>query len=154
MMTRWLLAGFHLLALGIGLGAVWARGRALGSRLDGVGLRAVFLADNFWGAAAGLWIGTGLWRLLAGLEKDTAYYFHNHLFLGKMALLAVLLALEIWPMITLIGWRRQVARGEQPDTSAAPVLARISFAQAGVVVLMVFLAAGMARGYGVSWPSH
>ena len=154
MTTRWLLAGFHLLALGIGLGAVWARGRALSARLDAVGLRAVFLADNFWGGAAGLWIGTGLWRLLAGLEKDTAYYFHNHLFLGKMALFAIILALEIWPMITLIGWRRLVARAEQPDTSAALLLARISFAQAGLVILMVFLAAGMARGIGASLPSH
>jgi putative membrane protein len=154
MTTRWLLAGFHLLAFGIGLGAVWARGRALSARLDAVGLRAVFLGDNFWGAAAGLWIGTGLWRLLAGLEKDTAYYFHNHLFLGKMAFFAIILALEIWPMITLIGWRRQLARGEQPDTSAAPLLARISFAQAGLVIVMVFLAAGMARGIGASLPSH
>jgi len=154
MITRLLLAGFHLLALGIGLGAVWARGRALTSRRDPVGLRAVFLADNFWGVAAGLWVGTGLWRLLAGLEKDTAYYFHNHLFLGKMALFAILLALEIRPMITLIGWRRQVARGEQPDTRAAPLLARISFAQAGLVIVMIFLAASMARGYGLSLPSH
>ena len=154
MTTRWLLAGFHLLALGIGLGAVWARGRALSARLDAERFRAVFLADNFWGGAAGLWLGTGLWRLLAGLEKDTAYYFHNHLFLGKMALFAIIVALEIWPMVTLIGWRRQVARGEQPDTSAAPLLGRISFAQAGLVILMVFLAAGMARGYGVSLRSH
>ena len=154
MITRLLLAGFHLLGLGIGLGAVWARGRALTSRLDAVGLRSVFLADNFWGLAAGLWISTGLWRLLAGLEKDTSYYFHNHMFLGKMAFFAIILALEIWPMITLIGWRRRVARGEQPDTSAAPLLARISFAQAALVVLMVFLAAGMARGYGASLPSH
>jgi putative membrane protein len=154
MTIRWLLAGFHLLALGIGLGAVWARGRALSARLDAERLRAVFLADNFWGGAAGLWLATGLWRLLAGLEKDTAYYFHNHLFLAKMALFAIIVALEIWPMVTLIGWRRQVARGEQPDTSAAPLLARISFAQAGLVIVMVFLAAGMARGYGVSLRSH
>jgi putative membrane protein len=154
MMTRWLLAGFHLLALGIGLGAVWARGRALSSLLDPTGLRAVFLADNFWGAAAGLWLATGLWRLLAGVEKDTTYYFHNHMFLGKMALFAIILALEIWPMVTLIGWRRRVVRGEQPDTRAAPLLARMSFVQAGLVILMVFLAAGMARGYGASLPSH
>jgi len=154
MITRLLLAGFHLLGLGIGLGAVWARGRALTSRLDTEGLRSIFLADNFWGVAAGLWIATGLWCLLAGLEKDTAYYFHNHIFLGKMALFAIILALEIRPMITLIAWRRRVARGEQPDTSAAPLLARLSFAQAGVVVLMVFLAAAMARGYGVSLRSH
>ena len=150
MITRLLLAGLHLLGLGIGLGAVWARGLALTSRLDGEGLRSVFLADNFWGLAAALWVGTGLWRLLSGLEKDTAYYLHNHVFLGKMALLAVILALEAWPMVTLIRWRRRMARGEQPDTSAAPRLARISFAQAGIVMVMVFLAAAMARGYGAS----
>lgn len=154
MLTRLLLAGFHLLGLGVGLGAVWARGRALSSRLDEVGLRSLFLADNFWGLAAGLWIGTGLWRLLAGLDKGTAYYFRNHIFLGKMALFAIILALEMWPMITLIGWRRRVARGEQPDTSAAPLLARISYTQAGILIVMVFLAAAMARGYGVSWRSQ
>jgi putative membrane protein len=148
-MTRLLFAGLHLLGLGIGLGAVWARGRALTCRLDGAGLRAVFLADNFWALAAGLWLGTGLWRLLSGLEKGTTYYLHNHLFLGKMALFAIILALEIWPILTLIGWRRRVARGEQPDTSAAPRLARSSFAQAWIVVVMVFLAVGIARGYGV-----
>ncbi|HEY5940859.1 MAG TPA: DUF2214 family protein [Gemmatimonadales bacterium] len=153
-MTRLLLAGFHLLGLGVGLGAVWARGRALTSRLDPAGLRSVFLADNFWALAAALWLGTGLWRLLAGLEKDTTYYLHNHVFLGKMAFFALILALEIRPMVTLIGWRRRVARGEQPDTSGARLLARISFTQAGIVILMVFLAAAMARGYGASLQSH
>jgi putative membrane protein len=147
-MTRLLLAGVHLLGLGIGLGAVWTRGRALGSRLDAAGLRSVFLADNFWALAAVLWLGTGLWRLLAGVEKDTTYYLHNHLFLGKLALFAVILALEVRPMVTLIGWRRRVALGTQPDTSTAPLLARISLAQAWIVVVMVFLAVGMARGYG------
>ena len=150
MNTAWILAGLHLLALGVGLGAVWARGRSLASRLDAAGLRSVFLADMWWGIAALLWISTGLWRLLAGVEKDTAYYLENHLFLTKMALLAVILALEVRPMITLIGWRRRVMAGEQPATEAAPALARISFAQAALVVLMVFLAAAMARGYGVS----
>jgi putative membrane protein len=154
MALRLLLASLHLLGLGVGLGAVWARGRALKSRLDPAGLRAVFLADNFWALAAALWLGTGLWRVLAGVEKNTAYYFHNHVFLGKMAFFAITLALEIRPMITLIGWRRQLARGEQPDTSGAPRLARISFAQAGIVIVMVFLAAAMARGYGASLQSH
>lgn len=148
MIARWVAASFHLLALGIGLGAVWCRGRALGTSLDPAGLRRVFLADAAWGVAAGLWLVTGLWRLLAGLEKSTGYYLHNHVFLSKMALFLVLLGLEIWPMMTLIQWRRRVARGEQPDTRAAPVLARISFLQAGLVVLMVFAATAMARGYG------
>ena len=150
MTLRWLLAGLHLLALGLGLGAVWVRGRALSSRLDERGLRSVFLADMWWGIAAFLWIGTGLWRLLAGLEKNTAYYFQNHFFLAKMGLLAVILILEVWPMITLIKWRRQVMAGGLPVTRVAPALSRISVAQAVLVILMVFLASAMARGYGVS----
>jgi putative membrane protein len=153
MTVRVLLAGFHLLALGIGLGAVVARGRALTSRVDSGGLRSVFLADTWWGVAALLWISTGLWRLLAGVEKSTTYYFHNHLFLTKMALLAIILALELWPMMTLIAWRRRAFKGEQPVTRAAPLLARISFAQAGLVGIMIFLAAAMARGYGVTTQS-
>jgi putative membrane protein len=149
MMARWLAASLHLLALGIGLGAVWARGRALRSSLDAVALRQVFLADTLWGLAAMLWISTGLWRLLAGLEKGTGYYLQNHVFLTKMALLALVLLLEIRPMITLIRWRKTVARGQAPDTTAAPLLARISFVQCGLIVLMVFAAAAMARGVGM-----
>src|SRR4051812_7568418 len=128
-MIRLLLAGLHLLGLGIGLGAAWARGRALNSRLDPGGLRSVFLSDTFWGLAAVLWLGSGLWRLLAGTEKHSSYYLHNHFFLGKMALFAIILALELPVMVTLIGWRRQVARGEQPDTRAASRLARLSYVQ-------------------------
>ena len=149
MTARWLAASLHLLALGIGLGAVWARGRALRSSLDAGSLRQVFFADTLWGLAAVLWISTGLWRLLAGLEKGTGYYLQNHLFLTKMALLALVLLLEIRPMITLIRWRRTVSRGEAPDTRAAPLLARISFMQAWLIVLMVFAATAMARGMGM-----
>jgi putative membrane protein len=149
MMARWLAASFHLLALGIGLGAVWARGRALRSSLDTGALKQVFRADTLWGLAVMLWISTGLWRLLAGLEKGTGYYLQNHVFLTKMALLALVLLLEIRPMITLIRWRATVSRGEAPDTKAAPLLARISFVQAGLIVLMVFAAAAMAKGMGM-----
>jgi len=149
MTARWLAASLHLLALGIGLGAVWARGRALRSSLDAENLRQVFFADTFWGLAAVLWISTGLWRLLAGLEKGTGYYLQNHLFLTKMALVGLVLLLEIRPMITLIRWRKTVSRGEAPDTRAAPLLARISFVQAWLIVLMVFAAAAMARGMGM-----
>ncbi len=146
MTVRWLLAGLHLVALGLGLGAVWVRGRALSSQLDERGLHSVFRADMWWGIAAFVWIATGVWRLLAGLEKNTTYYFQNHFFLTKMGVLAVILVLEVWPMITLIRWRRQVMAGSLPDTRVAPALARISFAQAALVVLMVFLASAMARG--------
>lgn len=147
-MLRWLLASFHLLALGIGLGAVWVRGRALRGPLDAAGLARVFQADLWWGVAAVVWIVTGVIRAFSGLEKGPAYYLTNHLFWGKMVLLAAILALELWPMITLIRWRARIARGDGIDPAPAGAFSRISFAQAGLVVLMVVAAAGMARGFG------
>jgi putative membrane protein len=148
MTLRWLLASFHLLGLGLGLGAIWVRARGLRLPLDRMGLQRVFQADSAWGLAALLWIGTGLWRLLAATEKTTAYYLHHHVFLTKMGLLLLVLVLEVRPMMTLIRWRQRVGRGELPDTRAAQLLSRISYIQAGLIVLMVFAATAMARGVG------
>ncbi len=146
MMLRWLLASLPLLALPLGLGAVWARQRALRAALDAEGLRRVFLADTLWGVAALLWIGTGLLRAFGGLEKGASYYLHDHVFYAKMGLLALILLLEIWPMSTLIRWRIALGRGASIDTTPALALARISQVQAGLVVLMVFAATALARG--------
>jgi putative membrane protein len=151
-MIRWIVAAVHLLALGLGLGAVWARGRALRGELDAAGLRRVFYADSWWGAAAGVWIATSLLRAFAGLEKGSAYYLHNHLFWAKMGLLVLILLLEIGPMVTLIRWRIALARGVPVDTYLAGRFAGISFLQAGLVMLMVLAATGMARGYGAAAP--
>ena len=151
-MLRIVLAVLHLSALGIGLGAVWARARALGEHpLDVEAARRAFAADGWWGAAAGLWIATGLWRLLAGTEKATGYYLSNHVFYAKMGFLALILALELFPMITLIRWRRAAARGGAawlPDARAASRISAISYVQAVLVLAMVTAAVMMARGYG------
>jgi putative membrane protein len=148
MVIRWLFAAAHLLGLGIALGAAWARGQALRGDLNGVGLRRVFYADNWWGISALLLIGTGLVRAFGGLEKGSDYYLHNHLFWTKMALLGLILLLEIGPMLALIRWRMQVGRGEQPDTRLAGRFAGISSLQAVLLALMVLAATGMARGRG------
>ena len=147
-MLRWLLAALHLTALGIGLGAVWARAVALRGPFDPAGLRRVFAADGWWGLAGFLWIGTGLWRLLAATEKPTQYYMHNHFFYLKMASLLVLLLLEVRAVILLMGWRKAARGGGPVDTGAAPGLARISYIQAVLVLVMVLAATGMARGLG------
>src|SRR5437867_9673835 len=152
MTIRWLLAAFHLLGLGVGLGAVWARGRAFQAQLGVLGLRRVFYADAWWGIAAILWIGTGLVRAFGGFEKGSFYYLHNPFFWAKMGLLAAILILELRPMLTLIQWRRVVARGGVPDTRVASRFAQISFVQAALVVVMVLAATGMACGYGVPAP--
>jgi putative membrane protein len=148
MLIRWVVAALHLLALGIGLGAVWARGRALRSTLDEAGLLRVFYTDTLWGIAALLWIATGLLRAFAGLEKGTNYYLQNNAFWIKMALLGVILLLEAWPMVTLVRWRILRARGQPFDTRSAQALARISTVEAALVIAMVFAATAMARGRG------
>jgi putative membrane protein len=147
-MLRWLLAALHLTALGIGLGAVWARATALRGPFDPAGLRRIFASDSWWALAGFLWIGTGLWRLLAETEKPTQYYMHNHFFYLKMASLILLLLLETRAIVLLTRWRGAVRRGGPVDTSAAPGLARLSYAQVVLVLVMVLAATGMARGLG------
>jgi putative membrane protein len=158
-MLRLLLATLHLLALGIGLGAVWARARTLGGPLDRSALRRAFAADSWWGIAAALWIITGLWRLLAGTEKVTSYYLHNHAFFAKMGFFVLILVLEIWPMVTLVRWRRVTANagagsveatGVAVDVTAARRIATISYIEAALVICMVAAAVMMARGYGAA----
>jgi putative membrane protein len=151
-MLRVALAAFHLIALGLGLGAVLARGTALREVLSAESLRRAFRADTLWGISFGLWLVTGLWRLFGETEKSAGYYVTNHFFHAKMGLLVLIIALEIWPMITLIRWRGALGKGASPETVADGArrrrIAMISHIQATLVVLMVFAAVAMARGYG------
>jgi putative membrane protein len=156
-MLRLALAVLHLLALGLGLGAVVARGTALRdatreSASAPAALRRAFRADTMWGLSALLWISTGLWRLLAGTEKATSYYMQSHIFWTKMALLAIVLALEVAPAIALVRARSALARGAPADQALAPATARriatVSHVEATLVTLMVVAAAAMARGLG------
>lgn len=147
------LAGLHLVALGLGLGAVINRATALREVPDALSLRRVFRADALWGFSALLWIGTGVARYLLGIEKSTEYYNTNYFFLAKMALLALVVVLEIWPMTTLMRWRLAVRRGASAGVVAVPgtarIIATISRAQALLIIVMVFAAAAMARGYNI-----
>jgi putative membrane protein len=148
---RWLLSMAHLLALGIGLGAVWARARALRAVALGTdpgALHRALVADTWWGVAAVLWIVTGLWRLFAGTEKTPTYYYDNHVFWTKMALFGAVVVLELAPMLSLVRWRIALGRGGEPDVSRAVRWAQISHVQAVLVVLLLLTATAMARGLG------
>ena len=148
MTVRWILAALHLLALGIGLGAIWWRARSLRGHLDQSGIRRILFADTLWGIAALLWISTGLVRAFSGLEKGSAYYLASSAFWIKMSLLALVLLLEIFPMITFINWRIKLSRREPVDTSRVGLFANISLIQVVLIIVMVFTATAMARGLG------
>jgi peptidoglycan LD-endopeptidase LytH len=147
--TRLALAWLHLLALVVGLAGVWARGRALSDSLrhpeDPRAIRRALVGDTWWGLAAAVWIVTGLWRLLMGTEKSTSYYVASHAFMLKMSLFLVVFALEIWPMTTLMRWRRKKA---QPDPRDVGRIEIISYVQCVLVAIIALVAVAMARGYG------
>jgi putative membrane protein len=144
-----IVSALHVLALALGLPAVYLRSRALRGRLDDQGLARVFAADGVWGLAALLWLVTGLLRAFAGLEKGTAFYVGSYLFWLKMALFLAVVALEIRPMLVLMEWRTRRRQGRPVDTTAAPSLHLISHVEMALVVAIVFVAAFMARGFGL-----
>ena len=153
-MLRVTLAALHLIALGLGMGAVLSRGNSLLEPLTAGSVQRALRADALWGIAAGLWLVTGAWRLLAGLEKPTEYYTHNHFFFAKMGCFVLILVLEVWPMVTLMKWRGALRRSHHMKDVVAPGAARrigmISHTEALLVLLMVIFATAMARGYGLA----
>ena len=144
-----IVSALHVLALALGLPAVFLRGRALKGRLDADGLRRLFAADAIWGVAAVLWLVTGLLRAFGGLEKGSQFYLSSPLFWAKMTLFVAVVLLEIWPMVTFIVWRARLGRGLAVDTSRARALYIVNHVEMALVVVIVFTASFMARGFGL-----
>ncbi len=151
MIVRASLSALHVLALALGVGAVFARGLRLRDLRrepgDGEALRRLFLADNAWGVAAILWIATGLLRAFGRVEKQPDFYLRNGFFWVKMGLFALVFALEIRPMMTFMRWRKERARGKEPAIGPnLDALLALNDAEAVLVVVIPFVAALMARG--------
>jgi uncharacterized membrane protein len=140
-----LLSAVHVLTLALGLGAVFTRGRALAARLDDAGWNRLLAADNVWGLAALLWITTGLGRVIFG-GKETSFYTHKGFFWTKMALFGLIFALEIAPMITFVRVRAARRRRAPLPPFSVETFRRINHAELVLVVVIVFVAAFMARG--------
>ena len=140
-----LLSAIHVLTLAIGLGSVYLRGRALAQPLDDAGWRRLLAAHNLWGNAAGLWIASGLARVFVG-GKEPAFYWHNGFFWVKLALFGLIFALELTPMTTFIRVRSAQRRGAPLPAFSTETYRRINSAELALVVIIVFVAAFMARG--------
>jgi putative membrane protein len=128
-----------------GLGSVFARGRALARPLDDAGWKRLLAADDVWGAAALLWIASGLARVFWG-GKEPAFYWYNGLFWAKLGLFGLIFALEAKPMMTFIRARIARKRGTALPQFPISTFRRINAAEVALVVTIVFVAAFMARG--------
>jgi putative membrane protein len=152
MLLRALLAAVHYLALALGLGSVFARGLRLRqlrrTPQDREAVAALMRADAGWGVAAFLWLATGLPRVFAGLDRASGFYLRNGFFYAKMGLFALVLALEAYPMVTFIRWRKAARSTGGAPVAGAPLATLIGLndAEVVVVILIPFVAALMARG--------
>jgi putative membrane protein len=143
--TSALLSAIHLLTLALGLGAVFLRGRALARPLDADGWRRLLAADNAWGIAAGLWIASGFARVFYG-GKEPSFYWGNGFFWLKLGLFGVVFLLEVKPMVTFIRVRTAQRRGAVLPSFSVEQYRRINSLETGLVVVIVLVAAFMARG--------
>lgn len=143
-----LASALHLLGLSLGFSATIARDRAMRAPFDDAQRDRLLVADNWAGIAALLWVGTGLWRWLGGLDRPTEWYTHHPAFHLKLALFVCAWACEMWPMVTFIGWRIRLAKGLPIETRHVPKLRILNRIELGIIVCMVFVAAAMARGVG------
>ena len=145
MVVAALLSAIHLLTLALGLGAVYLRGRALSQPLGDEGWRRLLAADNAWGAAAGLWIASGLARVFFG-GKEPSFYWRNGFFWVKLGLFAIVFVLELRPMMTFI--RVRAARRQHAPLPSFSIdeYRRINTIELGLVVTIVVVATFMARG--------
>jgi putative membrane protein len=145
MIVSALLSAIHILTLALGLGAVFARGRALARPLDEDGWRRLLAADSAWGAAAALWIASGLARVFFG-GKTPGFYWQNGFFWIKLALFAFVFVLELGPMATFTRVRSARKRGAPLPPFSVAAFRRINSIETALVVTIVFAAAFMARG--------
>ena len=144
-----ILSAQHVLALGIGLGSVFMRGRflrALRAGPDPRPLGGLFAADNLWGVAAALWLVTGLARAFGRVEKAPEFYLRNGFFWIKVSLFVTVLALGIRPMLTFIRWRIARRAGRLPQMDRLSGLVCVNDLETALVVVIPFVAAAMARG--------
>jgi putative membrane protein len=147
-----LIASLHYLALGIGLGSVFMRGRYFKALSENpqneLDIKRLLTADNFWGVAAALWIITGLLRAFGGLEKGTEWYLHNPLFHLKIGLFLLIFILETVPMIALIKARIGRKKGNWPGFTVEKLklYRQLNHFEAMLVFIIIFVASAMARG--------
>ena len=121
----------------------------LRGRLDGDAIRRFGTVDALYGASAGIVVAAGIGRLLFGVVPID-FYLGNAFFWIKMASLAIVAAISVFPTIQGIRWRRALG----PDPSFAPPAAeaghvrRALAVQLAVLPLIPISAALMARGFG------
>jgi uncharacterized membrane protein len=151
--TAAIASALHILGVALGLSALIGRELAMRPPLDDARRDALFRADNWNGLAAILLIGAGLWRLLDGLEKPTAWYLRDHAFMLKMTLLALTMTCEMVPMVLLIKWRVRAQKQLPIDFRRLGLIRTLNRIEIALLVAIIAAASLMAHGAWHAAPS-
>ena len=115
-MTIAIIAAVHIYSAALAVAIFFMRFHHLRQPLDDARLKKVFFWDNLSLLVILVLMGTGLWRLFAGLEKPTEFYLQSSAFWWKMGLLGFGWMMEMPIMVTLIRWRIDIGKGKSPNT--------------------------------------
>ena len=113
-------------------------------------IKPLALIDLVYGLSAILVLTTGLLRWFV-YGKGYDFYMATPLFHIKLTLFIVLGILSIFPTIKFLSWRKQLKRGEEPDTSVKTVKKMLLFIRIELFILAIIplLAVMIARGSGM-----
>ena len=151
MMIDLLLSAFHFLLVFTLVAILAAQSAVIRPGITASSLRLAADLDRGYGASALLLLGVGFSRVYWG-AKGPSFYLLNPLFWTKIGFFAVVALLSIPPTLQLIRWTKQVHSHPEflPSDEEIRRLQWWLRAEMIVVVLIPFLAAGMARGVMLS----
>lgn len=140
--TGLVVASLHLFALGVGLGGLWSRARALRDSVlrsgDPRALRRAHAGNMWWSVAVLVWLITGVWWLAHGTRNSTSIYAMDAGFAVKLALFVAVVAFEVWPTAKFARWRFSRAGLQVRELRQ---IEAISYVQCALVIGIVFAAA-------------
>ena len=114
-----------------------------------VAARRLQRTDLIFGVAATVVLVVGLLRVTY-FEKGPHYYWHDAYFLLKFAAFVVAALISIYPTVTFLSWKGALKDNTPPQIPAERVrtVRMCLMVELAALVLIVFGAAFMARGFG------
>lgn len=111
--------------------------------------RRLIATDIVFGAAAAVLLIAGLLRV-AYFEKGAAYYWHDTYFLIKFGAFLAAALISIYPTVTYLSWSGSLKAAAAPAICAqrARAVRACLMLELTAIVVIVFCAAFMARGFG------
>jgi len=155
--TGLVVASLHLFALGVGLGGLWSRARALHDSLrrsgDRRALSRAFTGSAWWSAAVLLWLITGAWWLASGPENLVNLYSVDATFLAKMALFAAVVGFEVWPTTKFVRWRLSRTEPMARDLRRVEAISYVQCALVAGIVVAAVSSGGAHAAKGAASPT-